>query len=212
MSGNRGGNKDNSTCKLVAYDLAFLGTREIAFVWDTTGQPNAAFAYKVDWAPEFVDPVTGLPKRTKLAWTVTGSTPNYVDGRACLSPSLPYPYGTLGVTIGVSDTTLVVGPPAVPVTLPATPFPIVIGNERMSVTAVSGTSWTVTRGAGGTTSAAHPSGASVMSTPFPLDASSQQVRMCIQDELFVTLPPEKCSPANANASCVGVLDDDLRRG
>ena len=102
VAGNRGNNKDGSVCKLVAYDLTFLGDRELVFVWDTTNQPNAAFAYSIDWKPEFVDPATGLPKRTKLPWTMTGITPNYVVGRTCLSPTLPAAYGTLNVTIGAA--------------------------------------------------------------------------------------------------------------
>ena len=199
VSGNRGLNKDNSACKLVVYDLTIVN-RTVSFVWDTVNQPNAAFAYSIDFAPEFVDPVTGLPKLTQLAWTQTAGIPNFVPGRACISPNLPAPYGTLNATIASGDTMFGV---TAAVTLPAVPFPIVIGTERMTVTA-TGTSWTVVRGVGGTTPAAHLAGVSVMSTPFPLDASALQMSMCIQDETFVTLTPDKCTPINANASCVGV--------
>jgi hypothetical protein len=201
VSGNRGLNKDNSLCKLVAYDLSFLGPREVALVWDTINQPTATFEYTVDFLPEFVDATTGLPKRTKLAWTLTGATPNYVIGRSCLSPNLPSPYGTLDANgIGAGDTSFPVLPLAVPVTLPAVPFPAVIGTERMDVISVSPTGWTVSRGAN---AAPHAPSASVMSTPFPVAGGVVQ-QMCIQDETYVTLPPSQCTPVNANLACVGV--------
>ena len=63
--------------------------------------------------------------------------------------------------------------------MPATPFPTVVGTERMNVTAVAGASWTVVRGAGGTAAAAHFATCRVMSTPLPLDASGKIMQMCI---------------------------------
>jgi hypothetical protein len=44
---------------------------------------------------------------------------------------------------------------------PSVPFYIQVDTEQMKVTATSGTTWTVTRGANGTTAAAHSSGATV---------------------------------------------------
>lgn len=45
--------------------------------------------------------------------------------------------------------------------MPSTPFWIMVDTEQAVVTAVSGTSWTVTRGDGATTAASHSSGANV---------------------------------------------------
>ena len=82
----------------------------------------------------------------------------------------------------------------------ATPFPITIGNERMTVTAMvvdstqSNTStsthyvWTVTPGAGGTTSADHAVNAPVMSNPLPLGANNKQMQMCIAEESWSNVP------------------------
>ena len=197
VSGNRGLNKDNSLCKLVVYDLAFRGDSEVAFAWDTVNQPNAAFSYEIVWKPEFVG-TDGLPRRTQVAWTLTGNIPNYVPGRACLSPTLPAPYGTVtsdnGATIDVSVT----GTP------PSGSFPIVIGTERLTVTGIAGNTWTVTRGQGGTTPVTHDPNSPVMSTPFPLDGSAIQMPMCLKDEIFVVLPSSSCTPENAMTSCVGV--------
>jgi hypothetical protein len=196
VQGNRGLNKDNSPCKLVVYDLA-IRDREVAFAWDTINQPNAAFSYEIVWKPEFVGS-GGLPKRTQVAWTLTGPVPNYVDGRACLSPTLPAPYGTVTTDSGTTIVVSVTGTP------PSGSFPIVIGTERLTVTGTAGSTWTVTRGVGGTTAVTHAANSPVMSTPFPLDGSAIQMPMCLKDETFVVLPSSSCSPENATTSCVGV--------
>ena len=72
----------------------------------------------------------------------------------------------------------------------------VIDNERMTVTAVSGTNWTVDRGVGGTTATTHLTRypdlvtlKNVMSTPLPLDSSLMQMRMCIAEDGWSTVAP-----------------------
>ena len=216
VSGNRGAsNKDGSTCVAVVYSPTGLATgtdKVVNFKWDTASQPNAAFSYSVKWPKTAVDPITGLPpgRHTKVAWetdkyTVTG--PDYVFGVACLSPDLPAPYGTLAADITDPNvTTILVN---VTGTLPSGTFPIVIGTERMSVAGVaagSPSTFTVVRGDGQTTKAAHSAvpTAYVMSTPLPIDHNptmappntavpnpylNKQAQMCIQFEGFMSLSP-----------------------
>lgn len=65
---------------------------------------------------------------------------------------------TLNGTITSGATTLIVASAA---TFPAAPFPLTINNEIVIVTAKSGTTFTVTRGAFGTSAASHSTGATV---------------------------------------------------
>ena len=160
FAGKRGEyNKDGSECMPVGYFLtnSVLTHNQVEFVWNTgNGQEGAAFEYTVVWKPEYT--VGGIPARqTKVKWAAMGANPA-VPGRACVAPNLPAPIGTLDTSletdttkISASDTTIEVtgGSP-----LPGK-FPIVIGKERMLVTGVSGTTWTVERGNGGTTAAEH---------------------------------------------------------
>jgi len=107
---------------------------------------------------------------------------------------LPAPYGTL--TAAINDTTQTSITVNATATLPGTPFPIVIGTERMQVSAVSGSTWTVARGQGGTTAATHFANAPVMSTPLPLIpndlafiapyAVGAQAQMCIASRGWVS--------------------------
>lgn len=201
--GQRFQNKDNSTCVKVdyTYENNILTQNTVRLTWDTGAQPNAVFVHTAFWRPEFIDPTTGFPKRrTKVAWELDGSgNPIYVFANSCLSQTPPAPYTTVGATgLDGSSTTLQVNTPAG--TLPQVPFAVAINSERLTVTAVSGNSWTVVRGAGGTTAAAHVGGASVMSTPLPIDNNAskpgggpnpyvgKQNRMCIWDETYTSVP------------------------
>lgn len=185
----RGGfNKDGSECLLVDYTYARTGTGDddvdndlVNLQWDTTSQPAAAFEYTIPWDPEAVSPSTGLPTRvTEVSWeTDTGGNPVFVPGRACWSNELPSPRGTLNGPVTADATSLDVSGAS---GLPSTPFAIVIDEERLQVTNVSGSTWTVVRGDGGTAAAAHADGASVMSTPLPLDGSGLVVPICIAGE------------------------------
>jgi hypothetical protein len=191
-AGQRGQfNKDGSQCIPVGYTFTndILSSNSVLLQWNVASQPGAAFRYTVTWKPEYVDAATGLPSRkTRVAWyDPTGTTLGpLVLGRACLSANLPTPYGALSGPIGVGDTVIPVNASA---TLPVAPFPVVIDKERMTVTAVAGGSWTVARGAGGTTAAAHPSAAVVMTTPLPLDGNGNEMRMCIAEEGWTAVAP-----------------------
>ena len=67
----------------------------------------------------------------------------------------------------VAPATITVADPAVTFT---SPFGIDVGGESMTVTAISGTTWTVTRGVGGTTIASHLTGDAV--TPNTIQVAS----------------------------------------
>jgi hypothetical protein len=83
---------------------------------------------------------------------------------------LPRPYGVLSNNANQNTATLKVNtsPQNAVLPTPAVPFDIVIGTERMQVTDVQGSTWTVVRPTGLTTAATHPAGAKLMSTPLPL--------------------------------------------
>lgn len=190
-AGQRGKyNKDGSLCIPVGYTFIndILNSNSVLLQWDVPSQPGAAFQFTVTWKPEYVDATTGMPSRvTRVAWYGSGGVlTSPVPGRACLSPKLPAPYGVLSGPILAGDTLI---PVTVSGSLPVAPFPIVIGQERMTVTAVAGGSWTVTRAAGGTAPAAHAAAASVMSTPLPLDGSGNEMRVCIVEEGWTAVPP-----------------------
>lgn len=185
---------------------------KVHLIWDTTAGQNPAFTYSITWKAEDVDNPTNpnslgpsnygfpVPLRVFVAFNTTG-TPQFVPALACSNTALPAPYGNLHSAIGTSDTQILVDVPASPVptyvdshgntlsyptsTFPASgSFPIVIGTERMLVTAVSGGSspftLTVTRGDGATQKAAHDANVYVMSTPLPVDPNTHvQIPMCI---------------------------------
>ena len=195
FGGQRGDfNKDGSSCVLVNYSVTneLAERNQVTVEWDTDAQPNAAFSYTVGWEPETVDPATGTPtERTQLAWQKDGNgDPIWQFGVSCLSSSLPAPYGTLSGAINASATSITVATTA---SVPNTTFDFVIGTERLRATETDG-AWTVVRGVGGTTAAAHDDGVFVMSTPLPIDPNAtrpggganpfqnKQVPMCIAQE------------------------------
>ena len=211
-SGERGyWNKDGVSCIPLLYTFTntILTDNTVHLEWDTSTGQHPAFTYIMTWKTEdvdnatTVDPTTNaikfgwpVPKRVFTAWTVDGSgNPNFVAAQACVSPDLPAPYAQLASSIGTavagtSQNISVTLPPSAPTGFPtaqvpaATPFPMVMGTERMLVTAVSGATWTVTRGAGGTTPAPHVANDYVMSTPLPLDSTGVQVPMCVQSHAW----------------------------
>ena len=149
--------------------------RSSALKWDI--EPGAAFSYTVFGTPVDVDS-TGWPPATvrpHVGWEFNAGSlvPLYkAFAVACMGNSLPAPYGNLAAALGglTTDTTATVTTTA---TLPATPFPIQIGNERLNVTSKSGSSGTVTltvvRGDAGTPVSGHALDAIVMSNPLPID-------------------------------------------
>ncbi len=190
-------NKNADPCVPVVYNFTnnIVGNNTASLKWDTVAQPYAAASWHVLFQPEAVVPGTGLPdpaRRTKVGFQPDGLGGYiYQYGVACVSSNLPAPYGTLAGDIDDTTTSI---PVTTTATLPTPPFPITIGTERMTVNSV-GASWGVTRGEGGTTAASHSSGASVMSTPLPIDPNqflpdgstantywNKQVPMCIWDE------------------------------
>lgn len=212
--GRRGpSNKDGSACIAVGYTFVndILNNNTVSLTWDTSGtQKGAAFEYTVTWKPEYVDATSGLPSRvTKVQWQGL-VTP--VNARACIGPELPASYGALAGAIpdNVATTFTIT---ASSLAAPVLPFPVNVGSERMTVVAISGGTWTVQRGAGGTIAplAGHAAGAQVMSTPLPLDGSGNQMQMCVVEERwFSTLAGEADCPAPADPvttpprSCVRV--------
>ncbi|MDE2004376.1 MAG: hypothetical protein KGJ25_12695 [Betaproteobacteria bacterium] len=113
-TGSRGGNKDGSTCPLVPYTFTntILVDNTVHLSWDASVQPNAAFAYTMNWQPQIVNPsnnsntTPGWPvtPRPGVAWiTDANANPIYVPALACLSNSMPAQYGTLASPIGSAD-------------------------------------------------------------------------------------------------------------
>ena len=87
----------------------------VNLTWDTQSQINAAFQYTVNWQPVPVDsPTTGwsTAPRPQMAWLdtsgnlATGATPSaniaWIPGLACVSDTLPVPYGTLAANLGTT--------------------------------------------------------------------------------------------------------------
>lgn len=203
-------NKDGIVCEKLLYTFTntILIDSTVHLAWDTTTGQHPAFTYSMTWKTEDVDNSANLetqgaanygwpiPRRVLVAWNTTG-TPTFVPALACLGSALPAPYAALSTAVTNAGTTIVVSaPPSVPTyvdpadhttknyptaSIPGTvPFSIVIGTERMLVTAVSGNTWTVTRGYGGTSKSAHDAAVYVMSTPLPIDLNTRvQVPMCV---------------------------------
>jgi hypothetical protein len=159
---------------------------QVHFRWPvgSADQPLAVWTYQV------VSANSAVPK---LAWLNNDGSkasaafpdptvqppqqPAYLDGSIlqCQFTNgqpgvLPAPYGVLSANANINANTIKVNtsPQNAVLPTPSTPFDIVIGTERMRVTVVQGTTWTVTRPTGGTSGAPHSSGSKVMSTPLPL--------------------------------------------
>src|SRR6185312_14585842 len=146
----------------------------------------ASFLYTVNY-PSAVNP--------SLSWLTDNVGPVFIDGQNCLVTqmpnNLPAPYGALSQALTKNASKIQIKVATAPTI--ALPFPVVIGTERMLVTAVRSNNWTVQRGQGGTSAAAHALGAPVMSTPLPLLAgpftpqqtsagyeAGSQAHMCVQ--------------------------------
>ncbi len=164
---------------LASSDPSLINT--VNLTWDTATQVNAAFQYTVNWQPVGVDSALSgwsSAPRPQVAWLdkngnlANGATPSsdiaWIPGLACVSDTLPVPYGTLasalGTTVDANHTSQITinGIQPVPTTLnpagqpyttptpgspdvPAVPFPIVIADtvngtatERMTAISVIG--------------------------------------------------------------------------
>ena len=226
-------NKDGTSCVKVGYDFTndimgdpippLMQGNDILLQWDVSSQPGAAFTYTAYWKPEWVG-ANGLPtSQTKFKWFVNGSLmTTAVAGRACLSASLPAPYGTIVSYTGPNQLVVFV-PSALPANWAVAPtstslsFPVQIGKERLQLTYVSQVpatgganyTYTVQRNAAWTGfQDSLSSGEVVMSNPLPLDSSMtpNQMQMCIVDEGFTTVDPALCpttpAPSNPPVACV----------
>ena len=164
---------------LASSDPSLLNT--VNLTWDTATQINAAFQYTVNWQPVTVDSAASgwsSAPRPQVAWLdkngnlTSGATPSaniaWTPGLACVSDTLPVPYGTLasalGTTVDANNTSQITinGIQPVPTMMnpanqpyatptpgspdvPGVPFPIVIADtvngtvtERMTAIAVIG--------------------------------------------------------------------------
>ena len=202
-------NKDGSDCERVNYTFLndIVDNNSVSLAWDVTGnQKGAAFEYTVVWKDEYVNASTGLPSGvTTLQW---GSDP-IVNGRACLGPELPAPYGTLAA---ISASQIEIAPAAGSPPVPSVPFAIAIGNERLHVDSIdlgNANLWNVSRGQGGKPAPAveHVIGVKVMSNPLPLDSQStpKQMQMCIvQETWYSVLPGEPDCDGGLMRACIRV--------
>ena len=206
---------DNALLYFVTNTIPTNG--QLHFRWpdfETGGDPAAAFEYSICGPGP-------LPEGgTQVAWLNTDNspasqpgTPAFIAALPCNANAnfLPAPYGTLASSVAVDATTISVDitmPPPGPtgaIAHPSVPFDIMIGTERMTVTAFTDIdndagqdpdeatedepeTWTVTRGVGGTAAAAHADGL-VMSTPLPIMQTTQghyiegtPAQMCIADQ------------------------------
>jgi hypothetical protein len=235
-SGQRGQyNKDGPCSQAVNYTftngITLDGNDTNDFVqlhWDTVAQPGAAFTYTVNWDAVAIDPTTGYPPplNPQVTWQfdASGNPINLRPALACLDRTLPMPYGTLAsANLGADDGTITISlanPPVVSspgvsgfATFPGEngpssfyPFPVMVGNERMQVTAVSnvtasGATFTVSRHQGGTLpNATSPIGNDVMSTPLPIDSANAAylgtvAQMCVVNQGWMTYSPDPTTGA-----------------
>jgi hypothetical protein len=160
---------------------------QVHFRWPvgSADQPLAVWTYEVVSANSTVPKLAWLNNDgSKVSAAFPDPTvqpaqqPAYLDGSIlqCKTTNgqlgiLPAPYGALSANANINTSTIKVNTSPQNAVLPtpsATPFDIVIGTERMQVTAIQGTTWTVTRPTGGTPASSHSSGSKVMSTPLPL--------------------------------------------
>jgi hypothetical protein len=131
--------------------------------------PAMPFAIAIDGEPLVVSAGASSTLGSQT-WTLQAATKAaHSMGAQVLNrpPTLPEPLGTIATVggIGAGDTSITLN---LLRDLPATPFAVVIEQERVKVTAVSGNVLTVTRGDGLTTPASHAQATNVMSSPLPL--------------------------------------------
>ncbi|MEP6941984.1 MAG: hypothetical protein ABI981_03560 [Betaproteobacteria bacterium] len=222
----------SSGCTNVAYANTFLDSNPSQsnhFAWDTGSQPNGAFSYTINWDPAPLsapslsqNPGQWPNKQLKVSWASNPTPSQYELALACLGPvtttqpyGLPAPYGkfyslTDATHIVIDVASNVAGESyALPVTDSAANFPIVIGGERMQVTAVSAVSsgsrytLTVVRAQGGTTQYNPVYLDHVMYTLMPIypdtnaypNYRGKQAHMCVADQEWI---PSGLDPVTGN--------------
>lgn len=135
---------------------AMIGSADTTInVGSASGFPPVPFSIQVDTGGNLEGMrVTAMSGTNNTTWTVTRG----YDSTSARAHSSGVAVATM---TGAADGTInVVAPPTgwFPTT---TPFEILINSERMSVTSLSGTTWTVTRHTSGTTAARHTNGAAI---------------------------------------------------
>jgi hypothetical protein len=146
-------NSKGDTCIKVNYEVdnTILVDNQFELVWDTSTQKNATFLLTANSKSEEVD-ATGWPTtaRPSMAWKYNGATPVPIDGIACVAPTAPSTYATavsVDTTPSGSDTIVVNTTPVSPATyaaVPPVPFVVSVNGKVLTVTGVSGSTWTVT--------------------------------------------------------------------
>jgi len=184
-------NSDGSSCALSSFfasNKLLTANGQVHFRWPV-GDADQKLAV---WTYDVVSSNSSVPK---LAWLNNDGSkasaafpdplvqppqvPAYLDGSIlkCQLTNgqpgvLPQPYGVLSNNANLNTTTIKVNTSpqnaVLPTPTPPPPFDIVIGTERMQVTLVQGSTWTVVRSTGGTSASTHSATAKVMSTPLPL--------------------------------------------
>ncbi len=129
----RGDNKNGTNCLPASYDLnqSSDGT-SVELLWDTTGQPYSTFKITRAWPAETA--TYPLSHTTTVDYGTHGEhTAMWCTGQS---------FGAIGKVNVDSGATITVT--SLATTLPATPFDIVIGTERLTVTSVNTSTSTLT--------------------------------------------------------------------
>jgi len=138
--------------------------------------------------------------------------PAYIDGSfvPCQPTNgavvLPQPFGVLSNNVNQTSTSIKVNtsPQNAVLPTPTAPFDIVIGTERMHVTAAQGSTWTVQRAWGLTTATTHLAGAKLMSTPLPLlpDSTNINFKATLADNTPLLPAPSPYTYSKQAQMCV----------
>jgi hypothetical protein len=201
-------------------NFSTLNPTLVHFRWDQSSFSTAAFQYTVYYAtaPSAPFPKVGWLYQDGTLAANVGADPNanplnpvvFIQAPACLSAVLPTPYGSLSAAVkSLTDKNLKVdtsgGALLLPTPFPSGGFPIVIGTERMQVTAISGSTgtWTVVRATGGTTAATHAIGSPVTSSPLPILPGVSPF-----DSTSLPTPPAPYSAGNQAQLCVAGMGTD----
>ena len=207
LAGVRGSLNTDGACAAVN-NVSYFATNTIAvdqtlhFRWhvgqEPDSEPNAAFLLTFNTGS------TQTPN-PQFAWLTDGSgNPQFIAAQSCLqyaqapqpANKLPARLASLTADVSATDKMIKVDTTTASVAVPAPPFAITIVDandatkkERLLVTKIGGSNWTVTRGHGKTTPASHTTGQSVIITYMPLMPNNvgapyeggASAQMCLQE-------------------------------
>jgi len=217
------GTTDSDCSDLFVYmtPTAVAGKTTVQTIWDKNlpDSNSAVFQYTVNFT---ATSTSNTPPVIKVAWFNVGGVPDEQTALTCgpnaAQKTLPEEYATLVADNGNKiDVT-----PLATITLPAVPFSIIIGQERMLVTKVNSNpnsttlTFFVSRTMGGTLPETHALDDAVMSTPFPIVQSTdgypssyvgQSAKMCISN-----LQHSLTTPTNWSATFLDDSDGWVRVG